>query len=280
MPNGTSYESGVLRRLQLTELEILKEAARICEQNKLQYFLYWGTLLGAIRHKGFIPWDDDIDIAMPRKDYEQFLDLCKDHLDPKYYLHCNDTDPLYWLPFAKIREINTVFDEEITARLNIPRGIFIDIYPLDNANRQASLLQKVQANAVNRLGILILLRRGISLEVISSKMKLVYFITRMFPLHFLSKLQQGIMSWNKNDDAPYFIVWDTKTDYIKRTMLKDKYLPAVRVEFEGEIFDAPGDWDHILSNLYNDYMQLPPEDERVDHKPVKIIFAMEAKESI
>ena len=94
-------ENDILRRLQLTEVEILKEVVRICKENKLQYFLIGDSSRCHFRHKGFIPWDDDLDIAMPRKDYEKLLKLCEKELDSKYYLHSYYSDREYWLPLQK-----------------------------------------------------------------------------------------------------------------------------------------------------------------------------------
>jgi lipopolysaccharide cholinephosphotransferase len=279
--NGESEESTVLRRLQLTELEILKEVVRICKENMLQYFLIGGTLLGAVRHRGFIPWDDDIDIAMPRDDYERFLTLCKEQLDSKYYVHSSDTDPSYWLPFAKVRKHNTVFDEVGVAHRNVPKGIYVDIFPLDCADRQTSLPQTIQAKVVRYLTTLILYRTGLrSSRGIGWKRHLLLSVSSVFSIHSLSKFQQRIMSWNRNDDAPYYASLGSHYDSFKQGILKDIYLPATEVEFEGELFNAPRDWDYVLKRIYNDYMGLPPEDNRVTHKPVRIIFDTEEQENI
>lgn len=279
--NGKSEQSTILRRLQLTELEILKEAVRICRENMLQYFLIGGTLLGAVRHRGFIPWDDDIDIAMPRKDYEQFLHLCKEQLDTRYYLHCSDTDPSYWLPFAKVRKHNTVFDEVGIAHLSVPKGIYVDIFPLDCADRQTSLPQTIQAKVVRHLTTLIQYRTGsCSSRGIGWKRHFLLSVSSVFSIHFLSRFQQRVMSWNRNNDAPYYASLGSHYDSFKQGILKEAYLPATEVEFEGEMFSAPRDWDYVLKRIYNDYMRLPPEDQRVTHKPLRIIFDTEGEENM
>jgi lipopolysaccharide cholinephosphotransferase len=293
MHNGESEDSTVLRRLQLTELEILKEAVRICETGKLRYFLTGGTLLGAVRHKGFIPWDDDIDIAMPRKDYEQFLNLCSEQLDSRYYVHDSDTDPSYWLPFAKIRKHNTVFDEVDMAHLDVPKGIYVDIFPLDSADKQASPFQGIQARVVRTVGAVIIYRKGLFLSretgremtsvrtLLKALLKiLLVSASRAFSMHALSKLQQRVMSWNRNDDAPCYVSLGSHYRHFQQAILKDMYLPATEVEFEGEMFSAPRDWDYILRRIYGDYMKLPPEDKRVTHNPVRIIFDTQGQEDV
>lgn len=120
-----------LRQLQLSELEILKEFVRICEKHHLKYVLTGGTLLGAVRHGGFIPWDDDIDVAMLRADYDRFAQLCKDELGPKFFYQSPATDPYYFLTYAKIRKNGTEIYEERFRKAKFHKGIFIDIFPLD-----------------------------------------------------------------------------------------------------------------------------------------------------
>lgn len=102
-------ERDVLRRVQLIELEIAKEVKRVCDENGIRYFLYRGTFLGAVRHKGFIPWDDDMDIGMLRSDYEKFCRIAPQKLDKAYCFQNWHTDQNYALPFGKVRKRNTVF---------------------------------------------------------------------------------------------------------------------------------------------------------------------------
>jgi len=283
----------VLRRLQLVELEILKEAVRVCETNKLQYFLIGGTLLGAVRHKAFIPWDDDVDIAMPRRDYEQFLSLCREQLGPEYYVHCSCTDPFYWLPFAKVRKHDTVFDEVDLAHLAVPKGIFVDVFPLDNANSQANPFHRIQAGAVTTLGTIILYRKGLffsrdirrettSVRTFLKALLKVLVVSASYPLsmHTLSRLQQRVMSWNGNDEASCYVSLGSHYRCFRQAIPKSTYLPPTEVEFEGRMFSAPRDWDHILRRIYGDYMELPPEGQRTTHNPVRISFETDGQEDV
>lgn len=120
-----------MRMLQLTELEILTEFARICDMHGLRYYLVGGTLLGAVRHGGFIPWDDDIDVAMPREDYDRFAQLAPRELAEEYFYQCPDTDPNYYLSYAKIRKNGTEVYEERFKNSRFHKGVFVDIFPLD-----------------------------------------------------------------------------------------------------------------------------------------------------
>ena len=120
-----------LRLIQEIELDILLEFDRICKKHGLKYQLYSGTLIGAVRHEGFIPWDDDIDVAMPRADYDKFIEL-KDELADDYFFQSYETDPQYINRFGKIRKNGTVFMEKLVQELDMHHGIYIDVFPFDN----------------------------------------------------------------------------------------------------------------------------------------------------
>ena len=126
------YDKETLDKLHQVELEILDDFVSVCEKHKLRYFLTGGTMLGAIRHKGFIPWDDDIDIGMPREDYDKFIKIGSEALGNKYTLDCFELNKKYYLPFAKIKKNNTIFDEGLDDKNH--KGIFIDIIPFENVD--------------------------------------------------------------------------------------------------------------------------------------------------
>ena len=126
-------ENATVASAQKIMLEILQEVHKICVANDITYWIEAGTLLGAKRHKGFIPWDDDIDIAMPRKDYNKFLKIAQEKLPQDMFLQNKETEPDYYLPFSKIRKNNTLLIETgETGEENYHHGIFIDIFPFDN----------------------------------------------------------------------------------------------------------------------------------------------------
>lgn len=262
-----------LRKLQLVQLEILKEVDRLCEKYALRYFLVAGTLLGAIRHKGFIPWDDDLDIAMPREDYEKFLKIAEGELSKQYYVQDINNDDTYWLPFAKVRKNCTIFEEPSAISNNTHKGIYIDIFPLDNVNKQYSTFQTMQAKIVKNISAIIFRRnKMVSVKQASIITKLLCFLSKPISISKLASLQLFIMNWNKDNTSNYFVNLGSQYNFKKQTMPKNKYYPAVKVEFEGKFYNAPRDWEYILKRIYGDYMKLPPIEQRVTHNPVKIKF--------
>lgn len=263
------FDDAVLRRLQLTQVEILDEIVRICESNDIRYYLVGGTLLGAIRHKGFIPWDDDLDIAMPRQDYVKFCKLCETQLDSKYFLHNAETDDNYWLIFSKIRKKGTVINEGNIKDLDIEKGIFVDIFPFDDAPKEK---KRVRTKIIKSLATTISLKIGISLRY-TKKQKMVATILKPFSIKTLSKLQQKIMTLDNGKNYPYYINYGSNYDTVKQTIPKDKYEPYKVAEFEGKNYRIPNDADYVLRRIYNNYMELPPAEKQVlRHKPEYIDF--------
>lgn len=266
------FDKKILRNLQLTQVEILDEIVRICQKHKLQYFLIGGTLLGAVRHKGFIPWDDDLDIAMPRKDYNKFRKICNNELNDKFFLHSIDMDSKYWVSFVKVRKKNTIFEPLQDTTIDSPyKSVYVDVFPLDNANKEKSLFQDCQAKVCKGLTSFQYRRRKATMITKTPLgIKILYPFLSLFSIKFISKTIDRIMQINKNDSSKYFINIGSFINYRKQTMPKSKYLPAKQIEFEGKLYDVPNDYDYVLKRLYGDYMELPPKNKRVTHKPNRI----------
>ena len=120
-----------LKRVQDVMLQIMIATDRICRKNNIRYILFHGTMLGAIRHHGFIPWDDDMDIAMPREDYDKFVKIANSEFPERFRFECYENTRDYPYNFGKIRAVNTLFKEKFTASLNINHGVYIDVFPVD-----------------------------------------------------------------------------------------------------------------------------------------------------
>jgi lipopolysaccharide cholinephosphotransferase len=245
------------------QVSILDALVKYCDENRLTYFLGYGTLLGAIRHKGFIPWDDDIDILMPRYDYDKFIENFK---DSKLEVLHHTLHKEYPYTFAKLSDTTTILDEKIDLKFN-DLGINIDIFPLDKIVSQ----QKLQKNKVNLIKIYknILLIKNISISknrVLYKNMILSFGKIILKPINFLF-LVQKIESLAKEDDTISSdflgcLVWNYGH---KEIMKKEVFEKSCQVEFEGKLYTAPYSYDVYLKNLYGDYMTLPAEEERVTH---------------
>jgi lipopolysaccharide cholinephosphotransferase len=252
------------------EIEILDEFSRICNENNLTYFLVGGSLLGAIRHRGFIPWDDDIDIGMPRKDYEKMIEICKSNLNEKYYIKSYKTSIAYWLLFAKICKHNTTFLEKDFLIVDVNNGIFIDIFPYDNTI-PIPFIQNIQNNFLARIENMIF--RKIKFYNEPRKNVIKNIIVNIFSFKTLQTFQQKIMTFFNLFKCKYIICWGGRYGINNETYKKQSFFPLVDVSFEGKIYKAPKEWDFYLKKLYgNNYMELPPIEKRLTHNIEKLIL--------
>lgn len=264
----------VLRKLQLTQLEMLKAVDKFCAEHGLKYSLYGGTLLGAVRHKGFIPWDDDLDICMPREDYDKFIDLWQHDAPTGYVLQNKENTPEFTQSFTKIRKDHTTFLQPGDEQVSYHTGIFIDIFPFDRipGERLKRVKQKIycmiynlftrefvpgknKGNIIERLGsrILLGLIKGKSRAKMRSKM--------------LSKLTKY------NSDKELSLVSYATTHAVSAIHRKDSFDEPAKLPFEDREFMCFACWDENLKAEFGDYMTLPPVSERVwTHHPVMIDF--------
>lgn len=243
-----------LRELQQRELEILLEVHRICQQHRLTYYLIGGSALGAIRHGGFIPWDDDIDIAMPRPDYRRFLDICDRELPDAFFLQMYRTQPDFPYSFAKVNLNNSTFIEHRLSKLNIHHGIYIDIFPLDGVPRRQAV-QKAEAKVVKFLRWAILIRRlpaGLSTPITYWRCWLIDWLISRFPVE---KAQQ----------------WGNVVGGLQEIFDREVFGVPVLHDFEGHPLPLPHQWEYYLSVTYgNDYMDIPPAHKRRGHDPIVV----------
>lgn len=248
-------EGSPLRRQQLVMLEMVKVLDRICKKHNIPYFLYGGTLLGAVRHNGFIPWDDDLDVGLMRKDYQRLMKVLPDELPPHIILQTNQTDKNYFYFFAKLRDTRSFLDEGAYDRAFNYRGIFIDIFPFDKLQLPLQQL-KLQSYAYT------LYRNGKGSEAALRKIRALTWFNRKisFPvLRFISRLTGG-KTLTYDFGIPFHIVYDEKDIF-----------PLTTHEFEGVQLSVPGDSDHMLRSQFGNYMRLPNLDN-VEHHVVTLEF--------
>ncbi len=266
-----------LRKVQLLMLEIAKELKRVCEKNNIRYFLMWGTLLGAVRHGGFIPWDDDMDFGMLREDYEKFIEACKKDLDPRFFLQTWDTDPNFPLAFAKLRLNGTHFLEKFSEKAQMNNGIFIDIFPLDHVP-DSDFANKVRSSRCFVCERLMWLKKGmgknIKEESLGGKIKynVFYTLSKVVPYEWLKKHYEKILRGD-NAQKTGRVDGPTVFHFFGVTGFSSKWPSEIEeIPFETTQFPAFKDKEGYLTFFYGDYMTPPPEEERVGHLPVEIDF--------
>ena len=248
-------EGTTLRKMQLRLLDILTEIDKICRKHDIQYWIDFGTLLGAVRHRGFIPWDDDIDVAMPSEDYRRFLEIAPKELPDNLFLQTQSTDTSYHFLLNKVRDKNSFFitqHEDFTKDYN--KGLYIDIfevvpYPQVNPRFQKKLLRwlyktnfffsvKQSVTLKNHLA-------AISFPIIKGSLNLVWAILNLKP--------KNKFGYEKRF-SPY-----------GNSYTADMVFPLKDIVFEGKTFLAPANPDRYLTSIYKDYMRIPPEEKRVTH---------------
>ena len=254
-----------LQRVWEIELKILDHIDRFCKDNKLKYSLAYGTLLGAVRHGGFIPWDDDVDIIMPRYDYELLVSSWN---IPGYILQNKRTNGDFDQNFTKIRKDHTTFIQfEFEKQVSYHTGIFVDIFPADRVAPNA-LARKAQYiyGAMN----LLYTREHISGEKSSIIERVLLAVPHNTRLKIQKQFENKLQKWN-----------NIETEFMNASTLRELcvYFPSdlfdemIDIEFEGKKYMCTRKYDAFLKSYYGDYMQLPPEEERVlMHHPLVVDF--------
>ena len=266
-----SYKKNVLDQLHDVEIEILDEIVRVCEKNNIEYFLVGGTLLGAVRHQGFIPWDDDIDIGMTRKNYNKFIECAQRDLKEQYFLDYQGTDETYYLPFIKNKKNNTLIDEAYSHHLNNHKGIFVDIFPFDNSGGEKSLSLWVRAILIRSISDTILVKEKF-INYNKARHKYIVKFFNLFSKKFLFKLQKFLSELNKNENSKYLCCIVGTQKYRKNICSRESMFPLKKVLFNGKYYYGFNNNDEYLSRTYGDYMTLPPVEDRVNHCAYKVIF--------
>ncbi len=268
-----SIDTNQVKQIQIEALRFLID---YLEKNKINYFIIAGTLLGAVRHKGFIPWDDDVDIGMMRQDYNKFMTLFKNDFERNnealYFLQNWDTDPHFAMPFSKLRVNNTIYKEEVTQHVNIHHGIYIDIFPFDDVHSN-KLLSCIQEKGTMLLQKMILAKS--SYKLTSRKMSIIYKIS-LFPIpkRLMIALIYAINVENTEDNK--LMVCSGGSYGFKKEVVEKQWFESIEyVEFECLKLKAPSGYIPYLINLYGDYKKLPPVNQRGDrHKIIeKLIYS-------
>ena len=238
-------------------MELLKDFIAVCEKLGLRYYAIGGTALGVVRHGGYIPWDDDIDVAMMREDYEIFLKEGQSLLKDGYFLQTFDTDGFPG-NYAKIRDENTTFVETSVEHLPISHGVYIDIFPLDYYPEHSKLFHIMHKLTTVRLG------DAYKTKGAKLRTKAVRAILRIIwpSLKKTVEINEKLFTSVKKTNimANYCGAWGKK-----EIMPSEWFGEGKKLMFEGMEVNAPDEYDKYLTQMYGDYMQFPPEEQRVGH---------------
>lgn len=249
-----------IRPLQMRMLRILEVIDRCCHEHNLQYGIFGGSLIGAVRHKGFIPWDDDLDIVMPRPDYEKFIQHCKEWLPAPFEFVCAENDSVYPLPFGKVQDSSTTLIER--PHLYYLGGVYVDVFPLD-AVPDGWLAQHVQMWKYGFLRQALYWVHRDPYRHGHGPSSWLFLLTRKVTT--LQKLQKKIRRvLTKYDYATTKLV-ASYTDGMNGIM--PKYIKATYApyNFEGKTVMGIKDYDYYLKQRYGDYMKIPDVEHRVQH---------------
>lgn len=255
-----------LEELQSCMLEITKKIHQICEKHELRYWLSYGSLLGAIRHDGFIPWDDDMDIMMPRKDFYRFLEVAQEELGDDYFLQTPDTDHNYTILNVpvKVRDNHTTVIEEWDK--NYHQGAFVDIFIMDFVGDDPSAYFKVR----KKTAMLASLKMRIDFHQLAGIKKYIRILLQLLckPIpcrtlfHYIEKQGQKFVAHDDKDSS----MCATGLEHVEKDIYTlESIFPLQLHTFEDAEFYIPHDAKKLLSDAYGNYLQEPPLEERIPH---------------
>lgn len=246
------------KKLWAIMLDMIYEFDNVCKKHGFTYYMWSGSLLGAVRHGGFIPWDDDFDVAMPRDDYEKFIRLNEEFKHP-YFLQTPYSDPEYFYSFAKIRNSNTTGVVNLFKYSKFNHGIWISIFPLDRWDDCGGSERYAQ---IKRLLLDCSTYMRISNPYLSPKDKIRVESYRGNPLRDYDEMQQ-LASYCKDKNSKYVMTAViTQSDYEQKLLDASCFDSAIPLDFEGLKVMAPIGYEKLLRFWYDDYMKFPPVEER------------------
>lgn len=248
-------EGTMLRKAQLRMVEILVEVDKICKKHNITYWLDYGTLLGAVRHGGFIPWDDDLDISMMKEDYDRFLSIAIQELPEQFAIQNTHTEKYF--PYIITRIVDLKSDTNRSGTMDYShsrrkyKGLWIDIFPIVKGNvRWSRWLEPLYGRCFRRIH---------HFEPFNISVLIAYIL---FPPVWLTKRIIDLLNIFCDDDLimDELTVWNCREQKHYRD-----FFPTKDIQFEGIVFPAPNHTDKVLTDYYGDYLQIPPENNREIH---------------
>ncbi|WP_296882739.1 phosphorylcholine transferase LicD [uncultured Methanobrevibacter sp.] len=273
------YDKNTLKHVQDVQLMILKDFIKICEKNNLEYYAYGGTVIGTIRHGGFIPWDDDIDVLMLREDYEKFLKIMDEMQSEKYELLSIDKYEDYHYMFSKLSLKGTKFKNYWCLKKSFNVGINIDIFIFDYIPSD-NFKFKIFKKRVKILKKIAYILEIIQNEYYNSTYKkiIIYCIKFIFRLLNINnktykKLYKKLLNkLHDKSDKSHSLVYDLAAISYDEPLRIDTIKPPRKVKFESIEINIPNNYDNYLKINFGNYMEIPPKDKQTNHCPLEIDF--------
>lgn len=276
------YDKKTLKKIQKIETEMLKDVNYICEKYDIKYFALDGTGIGAMRHKGFIPWDDDIDLRFTEEDAKKFRKYMEKEMSDKYYF-IDQNNGVYPVSFPKMCKRNTIFMDDAAYELNYDKlGIFIDIFPMVYVSDNKKIREKKLTKSwyLYKLGILSAIKKptisykGIKGKVLLVCFYIVHYILKLFRLDYKKIYKKAEKIAKENKKTNTLASLNTVKKLTSIYDVEDIY-PVKKIPFEDTYVYVPKNVDKLLTMYFGDYMKLPPEDKRHNHYPHKLSFDIE-----
>lgn len=243
-------------------LDIMVEIDRICNENDISYYMAYGTLLGAVRHKGFIPWDDDIDILMMRDDYKKLIEILKSEHTPSWLGVIDGNTPGYYYTFAKAVDNRTVAKHDDT---HIETGLWVDIFPWDAIPENECKRQRYLKSCHNQRNLILAMSSNFDRMTFSLKTVGKFALSIIASTIGRKRIYKYSDTFNQKFKDTKYISCLTTPYTGKESFLKEDMIQTTRLEFEGKMFSAPKNWKQFLTQIYGEYMKLPPVEKRRTH---------------
>ncbi|MBR0135577.1 MAG: LicD family protein [Clostridia bacterium] len=262
-----------LKTLQNTELTILEAISCLCEKQGIRYFLDSGTLIGAMRHNGFIPWDDDVDITMPYKDYLRFLEIAPEELGEEYFIQNHETENNFFRSYTKVSLNGTTVIPREWDHWDIHHGAWVDIFPMFYSDSEKDIRKKAKLYKLCSVlqmqnyyhSCMMHSKRSLKTSITYAALLLIGIIPIKTRKRIHNRLLKHIFS---KEDGQYLC----RCAIIVRKFEKRSFLgDPRRHQFEHLSLSIPSDAEKVLRDEYGDYMQLPPENKRGTHGEVLVI---------